>query len=188
MSKPRIGIVMSTTRSARFADKAAAWISGLADARAYMDCEVVDLRNYPMPFFDEPMYIGGTDFMGMLLDGKTFADSPHLEPAAHEINRRAIAVPIRPVPAIPIFISHSTRKRGRGQLSPIDAVTAGTERQNHQKAAGDRHVLPEVDEVGHALGRCVSPVRMEKQAGGNRVDRNSERRPTSPPAHQHEQS
>jgi NAD(P)H-dependent FMN reductase len=172
MSKPRIGIVMSTTRSARFADKAVAWISSLADARADMDFEVVDLRNYPMPFFDEPMspvwakpkneialrwakkmaeldgfifvtaeynhavpavlknaldyaykefnrkpaayvgyggvggaraveqlrlinvelqmaplragvYIGGNDFMGMLLGGKTFADSPHLLPAAH---------------------------------------------------------------------------------------------------------
>ena len=28
------------------------------------------------------VHIGGTDFMGMFREGKTFADYPHLEPAA----------------------------------------------------------------------------------------------------------
>ena len=28
------------------------------------------------------VHIGGTDFIGMLMHGKTFADAPHLEPAA----------------------------------------------------------------------------------------------------------
>ncbi len=171
MSQPRIGIVIGTTRQGRFGDKPAAWIHGLAAGRADMQVEIVDLRDYPMPLFDEsasPFYvppkneaaqrwgrkvaeldgfifvtseynhappaslknaldyaykefnrkpaafvgyggvggaravehlrmicvelqmaptrsgvfIGGADFMGMFLHGKTFADTPHLDPTA----------------------------------------------------------------------------------------------------------
>jgi NAD(P)H-dependent FMN reductase len=171
MSKPRIGIVISTTRENRFGDKAAAWIHDLAAARGDLDVETIDLRDYPMPFFDEPgspiymppqndaarrwaqklagmdgfifvtaeynhaapavlknaldyayaefnrkpvafvgyggvggaraveqlrlvcielqmaptkaaVHIGGADFIGMLMQGKTFADMPHLVPTA----------------------------------------------------------------------------------------------------------
>jgi NAD(P)H-dependent FMN reductase len=171
MSKPRIGIVISTTREGRFGDKPAVWIRDLAAARGDLDVEIIDLRDYPMPFFDEPIspfyappkdetarrwgrkvaeldgfifvtaeynrgppavlknaldyayrefnrkpaafvgyggvggaraveqlrlisvelqmaptrsgvHIGGADFIGMLMQGKTFADLPHLEPTA----------------------------------------------------------------------------------------------------------
>jgi NAD(P)H-dependent FMN reductase len=171
MSKPRIGIVISTTREGRFGDKAAAWIHDIAAARGDLEFEVVDLRDYPMGFFDEPasplyvppkdeaaqrwgrkvdeldgfifvtaeynrappaalknaldyayrefnrkpaafvgyggvgaaraieqlrlisvelqmvpirhgVHIGGADFMGMYMQGKTFADMAHLEPTA----------------------------------------------------------------------------------------------------------
>jgi NAD(P)H-dependent FMN reductase len=171
MSKPRIGIVISTTREGRFGDKPAAWIRDIAAARGDLEVEIVDLRDYPMPFFDEPgspiyapprnevarrwaqkvaeldgfifvtaeynrgppavlknaldyaykefnhkpaayvgyggvggaraveqlrlinielkmaptrsgVHIGGADFIGMLMQGKTFADMPHLDPAA----------------------------------------------------------------------------------------------------------
>lgn len=54
MGKPRIAIIMSTTRATRFADKPAQWIHDLAVARGDMNVELVDLRDYPMPFFDEP--------------------------------------------------------------------------------------------------------------------------------------
>ncbi|MDB5436824.1 MAG: putative NADPH-dependent reductase [Phenylobacterium sp.] len=53
MSKPRIGIVISTTREGRFGDKAAEWIHGIAATRGDLHTEIVDLRDYPMPFFDE---------------------------------------------------------------------------------------------------------------------------------------
>jgi NAD(P)H-dependent FMN reductase len=171
MSKPRIAIVISTTREGRFGDKPAAWIHGIAAARDDMEVEIVDLRDYPLRFFDEPasplsvppkheaarlwarkvaefdgfifvtaeynhgvpavlknaldhaykefnrkpaafvgyggvggaraveqlrlitielqmaptrsgVHIGGADFIGMLMHGKTFADTPHLEPIA----------------------------------------------------------------------------------------------------------
>lgn len=171
MSRPRIGIVISTTREGRFGDKPTAWIKEIASARGDMDVEIVDLRDYPLPFFDEPaspvfaapkneaaqrwakklaeldgfifvtaeynhappaalknaldyaykefnrkpaayvgyggvggaraveqlrlicielqmaptrsaVHIGGADFIGMLMHGKTFADMPHLVPTA----------------------------------------------------------------------------------------------------------
>ena len=55
MSKPKIGIIISTTREGRFGDKPAQWIQRLAARRAAtLDFEIVDLRDYPLPLFDEP--------------------------------------------------------------------------------------------------------------------------------------
>ena len=53
MAKPRIAIIISTTRATRFGEKAAKWIHGIAAARTDMSFELIDLREYPMPFFDE---------------------------------------------------------------------------------------------------------------------------------------
>jgi NAD(P)H-dependent FMN reductase len=51
--KPKIGIVLSTTRAKRFADKPAEWLLELAGRRDDADFEIVDLRDYPIPFFEE---------------------------------------------------------------------------------------------------------------------------------------
>jgi NAD(P)H-dependent FMN reductase len=53
MAKPRIGIIISTTRATRFGERAAKWIHGIAAERTDMSVELIDLRDYPMPFFDE---------------------------------------------------------------------------------------------------------------------------------------
>lgn len=44
---------MSTTRQNRFADKPTQWIVDRLARRAEIAAEVIDLRDYPMPFFDE---------------------------------------------------------------------------------------------------------------------------------------
>jgi NAD(P)H-dependent FMN reductase len=54
MSKPRIGIIIATTRTGRFGDKPAAWIRAIAARRSDLAFEIVDLRDYPLPLFDEP--------------------------------------------------------------------------------------------------------------------------------------
>lgn len=54
MSKPRIGIIVGSTRQGRFADHPAKWIKELAEERGDIEVELLDLRDYPMPFFDEP--------------------------------------------------------------------------------------------------------------------------------------
>lgn len=53
MSKPKIAVIVGSTRATRFADKPAEWIANIAKARGDFDVEIVDLRDYPMPFFDE---------------------------------------------------------------------------------------------------------------------------------------
>lgn len=55
MSKPRIGVIIGSTREGRFADKPAQWIRDLAAARGDVEVELIDLADYPMPFFAEAM-------------------------------------------------------------------------------------------------------------------------------------
>lgn len=53
MSKPKIGIVIGSTRQNRFGDKPAQWIAAIAKERTDLDFELIDLRDFPMPYFDE---------------------------------------------------------------------------------------------------------------------------------------
>ncbi|HEY4202645.1 MAG TPA: NAD(P)H-dependent oxidoreductase [Devosiaceae bacterium] len=54
-SKPKIGIIIGTTRPTRFADTPTQWFYDLARQRHDAEFEIVDLRDYPLPFFDEAM-------------------------------------------------------------------------------------------------------------------------------------
>jgi NAD(P)H-dependent FMN reductase len=55
VTQPRIGIIIGSTREGRFGDKPAAWIHSVASKRDDLQFELIDLRDYPMPFFAEPM-------------------------------------------------------------------------------------------------------------------------------------
>lgn len=64
MTKPKIGIILSSTRQSRFADRPAKWVLEIAEARGDADYEIVDLRDYPLPFFDavgSPRFVPLTD-------------------------------------------------------------------------------------------------------------------------------
>jgi NAD(P)H-dependent FMN reductase len=53
--QPRIGIVIGSTREGRFGDKPAHWIHEIAKQRTDLAFELIDLRDHPLPFFNEPM-------------------------------------------------------------------------------------------------------------------------------------
>jgi NAD(P)H-dependent FMN reductase len=53
MTTPKIAIIISSTRETRFGEKPAQWIYDVASQRSDMSVEILDLRDYPMPFFDE---------------------------------------------------------------------------------------------------------------------------------------
>ncbi|WP_404925195.1 NADPH-dependent FMN reductase [Mesorhizobium sp. ORM16] len=53
MSKPKIAVIVGSTRAARFADVPTQWIAKIAKSHADIEVDVVDLRDFPMPFFDE---------------------------------------------------------------------------------------------------------------------------------------
>ncbi|WP_180899459.1 NADPH-dependent FMN reductase [Martelella soudanensis] len=55
MTRPRIGIIVGSTREGRFADHPLNWYLDIVKDRDDADFEVVDLRDYPMPFFEEKM-------------------------------------------------------------------------------------------------------------------------------------
>lgn len=51
--KPRIAIIIGSTRPSRFGEVPANWILQQVTARGDMDVELVDLKDHPLPFFDE---------------------------------------------------------------------------------------------------------------------------------------
>jgi len=53
--RPKIGIIIGTTRPGRFADVPTNWLFNIAKERDDADFEIVDLRDYPMPFFEEKL-------------------------------------------------------------------------------------------------------------------------------------
>lgn len=50
-----IKVIAGSTREGRFSDKAAAWIAGEIKKQDGVEAEVLDLRDYAMPFFNEAM-------------------------------------------------------------------------------------------------------------------------------------
>lgn len=53
MSKPRIAVIIGSTRKTRFADKPANWLMEKIKDNADLDFDLVDLRDFDLPFFDE---------------------------------------------------------------------------------------------------------------------------------------
>lgn len=66
MSLPRLGVIVGSTREGRFSERMAHWIAGLAQAS--FEVELLDLRDYALPFFDE-------------------AKAPMMSPPAHPVAR-----------------------------------------------------------------------------------------------------
>ena len=54
MSKPKIGVIISSIRPTRFGEKPAKWILEHVKARGDVDAELIDLRDYQLPLFDAP--------------------------------------------------------------------------------------------------------------------------------------
>jgi NAD(P)H-dependent FMN reductase len=53
-AKPKIALIIGSTRKTRFADVPAQWMLKQAQAREDMSVELVDLRDFDLPLFDEP--------------------------------------------------------------------------------------------------------------------------------------
>lgn len=51
--KPKIALIIGSTRDARFADKPAEWLLARMRARSDFETEVLDLRDFDLPLFNE---------------------------------------------------------------------------------------------------------------------------------------
>jgi NAD(P)H-dependent FMN reductase len=49
----RIQVILGSTREGRFSERAGAWVMDRLAARGDLEAELIDLRDYPMPFFDQ---------------------------------------------------------------------------------------------------------------------------------------
>ncbi len=50
-----ISVIVGSTRQGRFSEKPAQWILQRLKERRGIDARLLDLRDFPMPFFDQPM-------------------------------------------------------------------------------------------------------------------------------------
>lgn len=53
MTKPKIAVLIGSTRDSRFADKPAKWLMKHLETREEMEFELVDLRDFDLPLFNE---------------------------------------------------------------------------------------------------------------------------------------
>ncbi len=62
--KLKVGVILGSTRQGRFGEQPARWIVTEANNRKEFDAELLDLRNYPLSFFDQPSspFMSGTDY------------------------------------------------------------------------------------------------------------------------------
>lgn len=51
----KIYVILGSTRQNRFGDKPAAWVFEELKKQKDVDAELIDLRDWPLPFFDEPV-------------------------------------------------------------------------------------------------------------------------------------
>jgi NAD(P)H-dependent FMN reductase len=52
-----ISVIVGSTRHGRFSEKPAEWILRHLKKRSDVDARLLDLRDFPMPFFDQPVSI-----------------------------------------------------------------------------------------------------------------------------------
>ena len=50
-----ISVIVGSTRQGRFSERAAQWIHQHLEKRGGIDTRLLDLRDFPMPFFDQPV-------------------------------------------------------------------------------------------------------------------------------------
>ena len=53
VGRVQIAVIVGSTRQGRFSDKPARWVSERLGERAGVEVELIDLRDHPLPFFDQ---------------------------------------------------------------------------------------------------------------------------------------
>ena len=94
MAKPKLAVVIGSIRQNRFADHPAQWIAEIASQSGKFDVELIDLNDYPMPFFAEegsPLYAPAQNEVAQRWQKKVAEFDAYIFTAA-EYNRGPTAV------------------------------------------------------------------------------------------------
>ena len=73
MNTYKIQVILGSTRHGRFGEQPARWIEEKAKEHAEFDVEFIDLRNYPLPFFDEPVSPSQPNMKYVSKEGESWA-------------------------------------------------------------------------------------------------------------------
>ncbi|HEX7042669.1 MAG TPA: NAD(P)H-dependent oxidoreductase [Patescibacteria group bacterium] len=57
----KIQVIIGSTREGRFGDKPAKWIASYLKEKEDVEVELIDLRDWPLPFFNEPVSPASSD-------------------------------------------------------------------------------------------------------------------------------
>ena len=128
MANPKIAIIVSSTRPTRFADIPTAWIKAKAEARGDVDVEVVDLRDYVMPFFAEVAsnaYPDETQFdkKSKYFDAKSTREEPRWMHVDVKLVKKTRLLSLDEMRATPALAAMRTLQRGnRLSITPVTAA------------------------------------------------------------------
>jgi NAD(P)H-dependent FMN reductase len=132
---PKLQVIVGSTRPTRAADKVLPWIVSRAAAKGDFEVEVLDLRDWPLPFFQE--------HMGTIGD---FADPTFSDPIVRGWNRKIAegdayliltaeynhSVPGQLKNAIDsVFVSFAFRNKPIGFVGYSGGIAAGTRAVEH---------------------------------------------------------
>ena len=70
----KIQVILGSTRQNRFGEKPAKWITEKLGKLPEIEAELLDLRDYPLPFFDEPKSPASSGGEYVLAAGRKWAD------------------------------------------------------------------------------------------------------------------
>lgn len=132
---PKLQVIVGSTRPTRSADKVVPWVVARAEAHDDLDVEVLDLRDWPLPFFQEHMGTIGE-----------FSDPTYSDPIVRAWNRKLAegdaylivtaeynhSVPGQLKNAIDsVFVSFALRNKPIGFVGYSVGIAAGTRAVEH---------------------------------------------------------
>ncbi len=132
---PKLQVIVGSTRPSRAADRVVPWLVRRAESHGGFDVEVLDLRDWPLPFFQE--------HMGTIGD---FADPTYSDPIVRAWNRKIAeadaylivtaeynhSVPGQLKNAIDsVFVSFGFRNKPIGFVGYSGGIAAGTRAVEH---------------------------------------------------------
>jgi NAD(P)H-dependent FMN reductase len=132
---PKLQVIVGSTRPTRAADRVVPWVVARAESHGAFDVEVLDLREWPLPFFQE--------HMGTIGD---ISDPTYSEPIVRRWNRKIAegdaylivtaeynhSVPGQLKNAIDsVFVSFGLRNKPIGFVGYSGGIAAGTRAVEH---------------------------------------------------------
>ncbi len=164
-------ILIGSTRPTRAADRVAPWIIERARAHGAFDVEVLDLRDWPLPMFQE--------HMGSIGD---FSDPTYSEPVVRQWNRKLkeadglLVVTAEYLHSIPgtlknafdnVFVSWALRNKPLAAVGYSTGIAAGVRAIEHLMDVGieaemvplrDTVLVPRVETAFNEHGKPVDPM------------------------------